>query len=182
MDDRPPASETGAAETERRRNAFLRAWDPLKELVLLQLRQGVSRRKVAFTLALGVALGVFPILGSTTMLCLAAGILLRLNQPLLQAMNFLVAPLQIALIVAFVRLGEFVFGAEPMPIVPTEMAAEFHRDPAAFLQRFGWSGVHGVTAWALVTLPGVPATAWVLRRLLPNPPARRETTSRGESA
>jgi len=38
---------------------------PIVEL----LRQGVTPEKMALSLALGVALGVFPVLGTTTALC-----------------------------------------------------------------------------------------------------------------
>ena len=37
--------------------------------VLELLRQGVTPEKIALSLTLGVALGVFPVLGSTTALC-----------------------------------------------------------------------------------------------------------------
>src|SRR5256885_328582 len=63
--------------------------------ILAQLRQGITPEKIALTLALGAALGIFPILGASTLLCAIAGIWLRLNQPVIQLTNYLVYPLQL---------------------------------------------------------------------------------------
>ena len=75
------------------------------------LRQGVSPGKIALSLALGVALGVFPVLGSTTTLCALAAFALQLNLPAIQIVNYFVYPLQIALLIPFFRLGEKLFRA-----------------------------------------------------------------------
>jgi uncharacterized protein (DUF2062 family) len=83
--------------------------------VLDLLRQGVTPEKIALSLALGVALGVFPVLGSTTALCALAALALRLNLPAIQIVNYFVYPLQIALLIPFFRLGERLFRA---PIFP----------------------------------------------------------------
>ena len=37
-----------------------------------QLKQGITPEKIALTIALGMALGIFPILGSTMLLCALA--------------------------------------------------------------------------------------------------------------
>lgn len=55
--------------------------------ILDLLRQGVTPEKIALSLALGVALGVFPVLGSTTALCALAALVLRLNLPAIQIVN-----------------------------------------------------------------------------------------------
>ncbi len=57
------------------------------------LRQGVSPEKIALTVALGIMLGVIPVLGSTTALCTLAAIVLRLNLPAIQLVNGVVYPL-----------------------------------------------------------------------------------------
>ena len=47
--------------------------------LIAQLKQGVTPEKLALTVALGLVLGIFPILGATTLLCGAAAIALRLK-------------------------------------------------------------------------------------------------------
>ena len=80
---------------------------PLADL----LRQGITPEKIALSLAIGICLGVFPVLGSTTALCALAAIVFRLNLPAIQLVNYLVYPLQLALIIPFIRFGEVLFGA-----------------------------------------------------------------------
>ena len=71
-----------------------RLLDPLRR----QLVQGVTPRKLAATLAVGTVCSLFPFLGFTSLLNLAVGIALRLNQPLLQGWNQLLGPLQLPLV------------------------------------------------------------------------------------
>eukprot|EP01034_Spumella_vulgaris_P003768 gene3768-4823_t len=61
--------------------------------VLAQLRQGITPEKIALTAALGAVIAVFPILGSTTVLCGLVAWGLRLNQPIIQLVNYLCYPL-----------------------------------------------------------------------------------------
>ena len=65
------------------REGLLRRW--VVRPVLQQLTQGVTPAKLAAAIAWGVTLGLFPILGSNTLLTLIVGVPLGLNQPVLQA-------------------------------------------------------------------------------------------------
>ena len=75
------------------------------------LAQGLSSRELSLSIAFGVTLGTIPVLGMTTILCSLAAIVLRLNLPVIQFANYLVYPLQIALLVPFYYLGDLFFGA-----------------------------------------------------------------------
>lgn len=123
-----------------------RIGDPL----LLLLKQGFGPETLALSLALGATLGLFPVLGATTALCGAAGIALRLSHPALQVANYAVYPLQVSLILVFVRLGERLVGAAPMPFSVERLLLFFREDPLAFLARFGETGLHGVLGWLAV--------------------------------
>ena len=125
----------------------------LRTLVLDQLRQGITPEKIALTIAAAAALGVFPLLGTTTALCLAVGIPLKLNQALMQLVNYLVYPLQIAGIYLFVRIGERLVGARPMSFRVDEIITSFAKDPAAFMRKFGMTGVHGILGWFILMTP-----------------------------
>src|SRR6202451_1966790 len=94
--------------------------------VLDLLRQGVTPEKIALSLALGVALGVFPVLGSTTALCALAALVLRLNLPAIQIVNYFVYPLQIGLLIPFFRLGERLFRAPHLPLSVPQIYAMIH--------------------------------------------------------
>jgi uncharacterized protein (DUF2062 family) len=87
----------------------------LKPFIQL-LRQGVSPEKIALTIALGIILGVTPVLGSTMLLCTFAAILFRLNLPAIQLVNGVVYPLQFVLLIPFYRLGARMFRADASTI------------------------------------------------------------------
>lgn len=147
----------------------------LVEPVLRQLTQGVTPHRLALALAIGAVLAVNPFLGTTTLACVLAGLVLRLNQPALQVANVLAAPAQLALILPWVRAGEWLWGAPPMPISPTQLAAEFSDGPGKFLARFGHTGLHAASAW-LLAAPLVGGVAYFLLRALLERAARRKAT------
>lgn len=131
--------------------------------IVAQLRQGITPQKVALTLALGGVLGIFPILGATTLLCAVAGVWLRLNQPIIQLVNYLVYPLQIALLIPFYRAGERLFGAEPVPIVDVAgLITRFGEGPWQFILDYGLVGLYGIAVWLLAA----PLLAALTYRLL----------------
>jgi uncharacterized protein (DUF2062 family) len=120
-----------------------------------QLTQGITPARLALALAVGGVIAVNPFLGTTTLSCLAVGFLLRLNQPALQIANLLGVPFQLALIVPWVRAGEWLYGTAPMPVNPALLVGEFSAGPWRFLERFGLTGLHAASAWLL----GAPVLA-----------------------
>lgn len=119
--------------------------------ILAQLKQGITPDKIALTLALGGVLGIFPILGATMLLCGVVGVWLRLNQPIIQLVNYLVYPLQVLLLIPFYRAGEKLFGAEPVPIFSvTDLFERFQAGPMQFMVDYGMVGVYGIVVWCLV--------------------------------
>lgn len=114
-----------------------------------QLSQGATPSRLALALAVGGVIAVNPFPGTTTAGCVAAGFLLRLNQPVLQVANVLGAPFQLMMIIPWVRAGEWIYHAEPMPIAPSQIVEEFQAGPWQFLHRFGLTGLHAATAWFL---------------------------------
>jgi uncharacterized protein (DUF2062 family) len=118
--------------------------------VVAQLMVGISPERIAWAISLGVVLGVFPIMGTTTLVCFMAGWLLRLNQPVLHVFSSLVYPLHLLLILVFIRLGERLFGAPRMSFSIPQLLGRFREDPLQFGRDFGMSAWHGVSAWLLI--------------------------------
>lgn len=114
------------------------------------LGQGHTPERVALSVALGITIGLFPIFGTTTLLCVAAAVALRLNHPAIQITNQLMYPIQIPLIVVFIRLGESMLGVAPIPFSATLMVAELRANPSVLVERFGTAGLHGILGWAMV--------------------------------
>ncbi len=132
--------------------------------LLDQLTQGVSPDDLALTVALGVVIGIFPILGTTTAICLAVGLPLRLNQPALQAANHAMIIPQFLLIPVFVKAGESFFRLPPVTFDPRLLPGEFMAGPVAFLKMYGRAGLAGVTVWTLAAPVAATLLYYLLRR------------------
>jgi uncharacterized protein (DUF2062 family) len=131
--------------------SFINVWrERIAALIVAQLVQGVTPQKIALSIALGISLGVIPILGVTTMLCAIAAIRLKLNQPIIQLVNWLVYPLQLALLLVFIRIGEWITHAPPVSFSIPELIQIFHSSPLKFLQEFGMCQLQGLIAWLFI--------------------------------
>ena len=138
------------------------------------LRQGITPEKIAQSLAFGIVLGIFPVLGSTTILCLLAAIIFRLNLPAIQLVNYFVYPLQLALLIPFIRFGEILFRS---PHVSLSLPFIFRmiRENAWQTTKTYWtSGWHAMVAWCLVG----PLAIYLLTKLLTPVLRKIESTSR----
>ncbi|XP_074262973.1 uncharacterized protein LOC141585828 [Silene latifolia] len=87
--------------------------DKIIDPFLLILRRGTEPKQLAFSAALGTTLGIFPIVGVTVFLCgLAIPILgSRCHPPTVLLLNFVVTPIELSLVVPFLRLGETICGS-----------------------------------------------------------------------
>lgn len=77
-------------------------------LILMRYISGSTENK-AISLTVGIYLGVFPVIGTTTIMCFLAGFLFRLNHFILQSLNILLAPIQLLLVFPFLKAGRVLF-------------------------------------------------------------------------
>jgi uncharacterized protein (DUF2062 family) len=131
------------------------------------LRQGISPRRLALTLALGFAVGCLPVVGLPTALCVVLAMVLKLNLPALQAANYVVMPLQLALIAPFVRFGGWLFSLRPRQTVG--LLALFHISPVNLVGHLTGFAAQALLAWLVIAVPAVvlltAALTLVLRRV-----------------
>lgn len=118
--------------------------------IVQQLTQGTSPKKISLAIAFGVTLGIFPIIGSTTILALLIGIPLKLNQPILHAFKALVYPLQWMLVLGFYHVGETLYGAPHVSLSIPTMMERFFSEPGPFFRDYGMTAVYGITVWCLI--------------------------------
>jgi len=119
---------------------------PIKALLL----EGITPQKIALSLACGIVLGVFPILGSTTLLCTLAVLALSLNLPATQLVNYFVYPLQLLLILPFIRAGEFLLRAPRTPLSLPQMLAIFNANHLQALRLLWVLALQGMLAWLVI--------------------------------
>jgi uncharacterized protein (DUF2062 family) len=142
-----------------------------------QLTQGLSPERIAMTIAVGLCLGIIPVIGVTTILCFLAAWSLRLNQPIIQLINWSSAALQLLLIIPFIRLGEAIFQTPPMTQSLEDLVTMAKSDAAGTMQKLGVTVGHAVVAW-LIAVPFLIAAVYFASRPLLRRLARRAVPAR----
>ena len=135
-----------------------RLWVPLR----VQLRQGSSPEGMAWSLSLGLGAGVSPLVGTSTGLCILLALVFRLNQVVMQVANYLAYPLQLALLIPFIRLGEKLFGTPRLPLSLEVLSVALRADAWGTLHTFWTSLWHAGVAWLLTAPLGSVLLALVL--------------------
>ena len=136
------------------------------------MRIGATPEKLAWSLAVGFAIGTNPLLGSTTLVCLAVAYVLRLNLIASQITNHLAYPLELALFFVFIRIGNAVFHTAHLPLDRKELLSAVRHHPwdtTVMLWSWEW---HALVVWALFAAAATPLMAAAFR-----PPLRRLLTS-----
>ncbi|GBG66444.1 hypothetical protein CBR_g61487 [Chara braunii] len=93
-----------------------RVIDPLVSI----LSRGAEPKQISLSAALGFTMGIFPIYGATAVLCAGLALLLQssCNLPTMMLANFIATPVELSLVIPFMRFGEKLVGAEPLDIAP----------------------------------------------------------------
>jgi uncharacterized protein (DUF2062 family) len=148
----------------------------LQQNLAAWLRQGITPRRLAVTLALGFTIGCIPVLGAPTLVCAALALALRLNMPAIQAANYAAMPFQLALLVPFVRLGARIFAPTALPAATGHQALGFSPallwvSPEHLAAQVGSIAGRAMAGWLLVAIPAVALITLALHAMLKRIPA-----------
>ena len=113
----------------------------------------MSPRKLAATVAFGTVVGIIPALGVTTILGTALAARFRLNIAATVLISYLVQPLQILLVIPFIKLGIFMFGMSEFRLSIDEMMDMFRMDWVGALGKLWVANLAGIAAWSILSLP-----------------------------
>jgi uncharacterized protein (DUF2062 family) len=134
--------------------------------ILHLLRIGATPERLAWSIAMGLVIGVNPLLGSTTAVALVVASGFRLNVVASQFGNHLVYPMQWLMFPAFIRLGILLFHTEGLPLGHWAIVLAMKRHPwdtTRLLWSWEW---HGLVVWAVFAALGAPLLKMALTPLL----------------
>jgi uncharacterized protein (DUF2062 family) len=134
--------------------------------ILALLRMGASPRRLAWSIALGLVIGINPLLGSTTFLCLILAFVFRLNLAASQLANHLMYALELVLVIPFLRLGAHVFHTPPIPLSPQVIFHDARTQPIALIRSLWVWEWHALVLWTVISLLLLPLFAGMLTPLL----------------
>jgi uncharacterized protein (DUF2062 family) len=134
--------------------------------IVVLLTQGITPEKIALSLAFGIVLGIFPVLGSTTVLCAVAALIFQLNLPAIQFVNYLIYPVQLFLLVPFIRMGEKLFRVAPLPVSLAQILTMVRTDLPHAVATLWRAEVHAISAWLLIGPVAISLLYFLLSRAL----------------
>jgi uncharacterized protein (DUF2062 family) len=134
--------------------------------VFALLRMGASPEKLAWSIAAGLLIGINPIIGSTTILCLALAFVFRLNVAASQLGNHVVYPLELLLVIPFIHAASRIFHTEPMPLSANELLRAAREHPLDLTHRIWLWEWHAFLLWAILAVVAIPVLALALTPLL----------------
>jgi uncharacterized protein (DUF2062 family) len=120
----------------------------IRSPIISLLKHGLTPQILALSMASGIIIGTFPLVGTTTAICTMAAILFRMNLLVTQLGNWLVYPLQLLLVVPFIILGEHLFGSSST-IDPSHIMTLLHTDLWTTLRLFSKMILHAAIAWMI---------------------------------
>ena len=129
----------------------------LKEKILSPLssllKQGLSPKKLAMVIALGVVLSIFPVLGTTTLICTLAALIFQLNIAAIQIANYTAFPLQVVLFFPFLKLGETISGISLDPITKDQLISIFQENYFQAISELTWYLLVACLGWSVASFP-----------------------------
>ncbi len=117
------------------------------------LKQGLTPQKLALSAAMGIILGVFPMLGATTILCALFTWILRLNPVAIQVVNYFIYPLQILLYIPFFKWGAVVFGDGEFPYTVAQILEMLQSETWNTIGTLWSANVKAIMVWAVTVSP-----------------------------
>jgi hypothetical protein len=111
---------------------------------------GASPSRIAWTIALGFAVGMFPILGITTICCALLAKFLGLKQGPIQLGNYAALPFQIIGLIPFLRLGERALHAPRFEFDPGALLRQMPHIPDETMRAFVYAQWHMIVGWMLI--------------------------------
>ncbi len=142
---------------------FLRC-NVLRPLLRL-LRGGVTPRRLAWSLALGMAVGINPSVGLTTLVVIVLAWIFGLNQVASQIGTHVVAPLHVLLLIPFIQAGVYLFHTRRLPMTRKQLEHLSHHPFRLFHAIWQWEW-HALVVWAAIAVVVTPLLAIYLRRAL----------------
>ncbi|MES2628329.1 MAG: DUF2062 domain-containing protein [Bacteroidota bacterium] len=145
---------------EKRSNWFRRKLvDPLFNL----LKQGVEPSRLALAVSLGFTLAFFPVFGAHSLLCLGVIWAFRLNPGAVFLVNNLAYPLLFVLYLPQIRMGEWLFNAEPFPFSVEQVVSLVSNSPLEAIKTLWDATMRAIVAWSVIAVFTAPTVYFIMR-------------------
>lgn len=117
------------------------------------IKAGISIERLAVSLALGITVGLIPLYGFTTLIVGCIALSLRLNFVAMQAAHYIVHPIQIALLVPFLKLGDAIMKSADISFSVKQYIHLFRTDFWGALHELWLVNLSALFIWLILAIP-----------------------------
>lgn len=121
--------------------------------VFRAIKQGISIERLSISLALGITIGLIPVYGVTTLLVAAIALSLRLNMAVMQVAHYIVHPLQLALLIPFLRLGTLLIKSSDLSLTVQQYIHLFKTDFWSAMHQLWLLNLSAIGIWLVISVP-----------------------------
>lgn len=138
----------------------------LKSFLASSITSGkATPEKVASSFTFGLYLAIFPVTGTTTLLCVIFSLVFKLNHYIVQGLNLMLIPVHLILILPFLKAGNYLFlGGRPVVPVQVWQSGLKALNKSAGIQLFE-SVAAGITVWLILAVLTAPIVYSLIYRM-----------------
>lgn len=125
------------------------------------MKQGLTPKELSQSIIVSGLISTIPILGVSTFLITTVSLKQKLNLPVMISLSYLMWPIQILLIIPFIRIGEFIFSVPRNHHTVEEIISSFQNSFFQTLSRLSFELLCGLGGWLLTAVPVAVGVYWV---------------------
>jgi uncharacterized protein (DUF2062 family) len=127
----------------------IKTFQKLKTALFEFLKQGATPHELAMAISIGIVIGMFPLQGITTFICIIIAVIFRLNLVVIQFANYLSIPLMMIMIIPFYVLGHKLFNSGEFLWGVQELLNLFDNDFWGAVSLLSWSILYAILVWVI---------------------------------
>lgn len=116
-------------------------------------KQEFSSETLALSVSIGIIGGSFPVFGLATYICLLLTLVFKQNIILVQVANWFAYPLQILLLIPFMKLGNSIITGGDLKITMNQVVIAFQSGLLNGIREVGIISLYGIIAWVAISIP-----------------------------
>jgi len=120
--------------------------------IISYFKQGLDPKKLSHSVASGIIIGSIPVIGVSSVMATFVGLRCRLFTALIILITYLIYPLQVLLILPFMKLGGLMMGKNVGAINVSAIFSKLFKHPISSLPEFGTLILGGILAWAIASI------------------------------
>jgi len=148
-------------------NRALKLTHHIKHKILIPFRlvpnEGLTAEKLAFSITIGIVAGLFPVIGTTTVVSVLLTLLFRQNLMIVQAVQWLLGLAQVFLIIPFMQLGAFILNQRGLHITMHQMSIAFAPGFLSGIKTVGVLHLYAIMTWLILAIPASAISYFAFR-------------------